>query len=327
MKKNKKYIYFLGEGNSKVGMGHISRLVAISMQLKGIGLHKIYLINPDDSTYKFLEKFKSLKFQKINHASQILEFINENQILILDGYNFSSEFLNKLKLNNVFLVYIDDLNDKFLPVDIIINHTNGYSSNDYDSLSNTKFFLGKDYSILRSTFLKKKFRKKIKKIQTIFLSLGFSKSNLLEKLILKVIKCWPEASIYVLSGNNLISHNIFRYKNITVIKHISESKLCKILDASDLSIVPVSTLYLESLSRNTIVAAGYFINNQKLVYDKLVGTNTIFELGDFRRLQLDKLIEVKKRINKILPIEIKNNIGSGWSLLKKTIKKYYNEKV
>ena len=131
-----------------------------------------------------------------------------------------------------------------------------------------------------------------------------------------------------MSGNNIISNNnITQNNNITIINQVSGSKLLEILNQSDLSIVPVSTLYLESLSRNTIVAGGYFVNNQKLVYNKLIGTNTIYELGDFRNLKIDTLYKVMKRINRSLPTMINNKIGSGWSALKNEIKSYFNEKV
>ena len=113
-----------------------------------------------------------------------------------------------------------------------------------------------------------------------------------------------------MSGNNIISNNnITQNNNITIINQVSGSKLLEILNQSDLSIVPVSTLYLESLSRNTIVAGGYFVNNQKLVYNKLIGTNTIYELGDFRNLKIDTLYKVMKRINRSLPTMINNKIG------------------
>jgi spore coat polysaccharide biosynthesis predicted glycosyltransferase SpsG len=320
-----KKIYFLGQGDSNIGMGHISRLVSISMQLEGIGKHEMCVIKPDNFTYKFLEKFKNIEIHKINHSSQILELPIKKQILILDGYDFSTTFLRKLKSKDVFLIYVDDMNDRLLPVDIVINHTNGYSEDDYTCLSNTKFFLGDDYSIIRSNFLFNNFKKKINKINNIFISLGVSNSNLLEDLILKVKECWSESNIFVLTGNNLISNNIYEKKNITLVKQISGSELCNVLDDTDLSIVPVSTLYLESLARNTIVAGGYFVKNQKLVYEKLIGTNTIYELGDFEKLDIAKLNLVKKKINKILPTQVNNIIGSGWPMFKKTIKTYFNE--
>ena len=87
-------------------MGHISRLVAISMQLKDIGLHKIFVIKSDESTIKFLNKYKNLEFIKINKPSEIFKFSIKNEILILDGYSFSTTFLKKLKkIKNVFDLY------------------------------------------------------------------------------------------------------------------------------------------------------------------------------------------------------------------------------
>ncbi|MFT4683475.1 MAG: spore coat polysaccharide biosynthesis predicted glycosyltransferase SpsG [Polaribacter sp.] len=320
MNRSQKKIFYLGEGNSQVGMGHISRLIAVSMQLKNCGTHTFCILNPDKAVNNILHKQKYIKIEPLVDYFQFFENNQDFDLLIMDGYNFPDSFFSMLNLKTGKVIYIDDLNEKNLPVDIIINHTEGYLEEDYKALTSTLFFLGYDYAILRYSFFKSVKKRKINKIETIFISLGMSNSNnLLDDLVTLVLKCFVNVNVLILRGNNIISMKNEINTRTYLLPHLSAEELCRVLDKVELAIVPVSTLYLEAMARNINVAGGYFVENQEVVYNKLKGKKIIYELGDFRDLDEIKLKKMIKNLENNLPIKIDNQLGKGWAKIEELI--------
>lgn len=305
-------IYYRGDGNLNIGMGHIMRLSAMAYRLKEESTPKFCLVNSDKRVKKYLSRLNYDYLEYINDY-EFLNSVNKNSIVIVDGYNFSTNFFQNLKNKGSKVIYIDDLITNNLPVDIIINHSPGIKKSDYILKPKTKLFLGLDYCLIRNSFLDKNKPRIIKNIDEIVVSLGMSNSGkLLSKIVADISKIKTIKKINVLVGGNKISYLEENKESIMFHSVTSEKKIIDIFDRSQLAIVPMSTLYMEAASRNTIVLGGYFVPNQIEVYNRAIKCGVVYGIGDLKNIDSIKLGNAIKKIEDLLPKRVSNNFGNGF---------------
>src|SRR5205823_4199042 len=106
-------------------------------------------------------------------AILLSENLNPTDIVVLDGYNFNTEYQQAIKNKGCKLVVIDDLHAWHQVADVVINHAEGITSPDYSAESYTQFCLGLDYVLLRKPFLQPKTSiRKITSVKKVFISMG-----------------------------------------------------------------------------------------------------------------------------------------------------------
>jgi spore coat polysaccharide biosynthesis predicted glycosyltransferase SpsG len=67
---------------------------------------------------------------------------------------------------------------------------------------------------------------------------------------------------------------------------VSASKVAEIFTSCDLAILSTSTVCLEALACNATVAAGYYVDNQKEIYEYLKTNNFIYGLNSLLNLHI-----------------------------------------
>jgi UDP-2,4-diacetamido-2,4,6-trideoxy-beta-L-altropyranose hydrolase len=319
-----KCIFFRGDGNNSLGHGHISRLMAICERLKNLSDTKFIVINSDLSVIEKLKK-RGFVYVKFFSEDQFIDSIHKGDIVILDGYDFTEEYIESIRLKFAKIVFIDDLNNKPLYVDMIINHSNYFKALDYNCNNDTHLFIGDNYSMIGSSFLDQRKPKQIKKLKNIGICLGMSNSGkLLNNIIEKALHVFGDSNIEVISGGNKIKIHS-NEKRIIVHNFLDEKGMISFFDNVDLAILPVSTVYMEAYARNTIVIGGYFTSDQKNIYDSVVTKENIFGAGDLNLLNIDKLRKIREIIEQQLPIKVENEIGHGWNYIKEIIGSWINK--
>ena len=88
-----------------------------------------------------------------------INWIEENYpsteyLMIIDGYQFASDYQKNLKETGYKVIYIDDLTQDHMYADIVINHSPSANYEQYDSEKYTKFALGLRYALLRPSCLR-----------------------------------------------------------------------------------------------------------------------------------------------------------------------------
>lgn len=151
------------EAGAKVGDGHIMRCLSLCGKLKSV-IGPSTLITNDYASYsvkKWQQSFPCIKWNyeigSLDDGIELRRFIiqNEVKILILDSYSIRSEYV-KLFKNITKILLFDDLAERNIPVDLIINNNLGaerYKGN-YDLAQNTA--LGLNYSMFRDSIISAK---------------------------------------------------------------------------------------------------------------------------------------------------------------------------
>ncbi|WP_165835494.1 PseG/SpsG family protein [Ruminiclostridium sufflavum] len=172
------------DGGSAVGIGHIMRCLVIAEQLKNLGCRVYFLGRYRQGS----DKAKEMGFESFEIAISSSEAKSENScahkdcaegfnygrieeleeellatgtiikqqgcdLLIVDKYNLSSEYFNRLREFNKRVAFIDDLNLFSCAADIIINGNINAELLEYKKcFAAQKLLLGTNYTLLRREF-------------------------------------------------------------------------------------------------------------------------------------------------------------------------------
>ncbi|NJL74343.1 MAG: UDP-2,4-diacetamido-2,4,6-trideoxy-beta-L-altropyranose hydrolase [Saprospiraceae bacterium] len=159
MQQNKPIVWFRADGNSSIGLGHVVRSLALAELLAEYFDCRFLIRNPSEN----------LKVQILSVCSTLVELDNDidilqdaqnlteqhfkaNDLVVLDGYHFTTHYQQIVKKNGSKLVCIDDIYAYPFLADAIINHAGGIYPSHYKALPETKFYLGLQYALLRSPF-------------------------------------------------------------------------------------------------------------------------------------------------------------------------------
>ena len=323
-----KEILFRADGNSEIGLGHLYRLFSLIEMLKEH--FKFTFLSSETSTVNIIPNNYQLKIIpsqiSIKEEPEWIsnEFDKNNTLLIADGYQFDSSYQRKIKEKSFKFVYIDDLASEHMFADLIINHSPNITPQIYSAEPYTKFALGTKYALLRPAFLdliaKEKTAQKIDKAFVCFG--GADPYNLTLKATKALLKTPQVKKIDIVLGGAYSHKEIYTstQKNIKIYQNISEEELMKTMVTSNFAIAPASTILYELCCVKIPVLSGYYVNNQKKIYNGFANKKAIFEMGNlkdfsitsfedhllqFLKIDFQELINCQ---NKIFDQNIKNRI-------------------
>lgn len=299
------------DGGLGIGMGHIVRLISLANFLRKEFHICFVLITYSDEVLNVLYEHKYM-CSTFHNEHLFISSLNGNEIVFIDSYTSQSNELALIKAKGCRLIFINDLVRQDLrSCDLVINHTPGYERSDFNVSPNTILLLGQEYCLIRDEFYRVSRRRVISEIKTITISLGQSDSGLLlNKIVDLCYNVWQSSRINVLSGPNIISEDLRSSERVTLLNNLNVQDMVALFDNTDLAIVPVSSLYMEALSRGSIVLGGFFAENHMFVYNQLVGKEIIVEGGDFRQLDMPNLFQIKRAVESQLPKINRRNLGS-----------------
>ena len=301
-----KEILFRADGNSEIGLGHLYRLFSLIEMLKEH--FKFTFVSSETSTVNIIPNSYQLKII----PSQITikeepewiskEFDKNNTLLIADGYQFNSSYQRKIKGKGFKFVYIDDLASEHMFADLIINHSPNITSQIYSAEPYTKFALGTKYALLRPTFLDLIAKEKtVQKIDKAFVCFGGADPyNLTLKATKALLKTPQVKKIDIVLGEAYSHKEIYTLtqKNIKIYQNISEEELMKTMVTSNFAIAPASTILYELCCVQIPVLSGYYVNNQKKIYNGFANKKAIFKMGNLKDFSItsfeDHLIQFLK---------------------------------
>ena len=301
-----KEILFRANGSSKIGLGHLYRTIALASILKN-DFKAFFLVSKDSIVsplinanfpYDFIPSHLEIEDEPDWINSQFIE----SEIIVLDGYNFSEKYQIRLRGLNKKVVFIDDLIKGVQKADVVINHSPGAFLEKYKTESYTKLALGLNYAILREPFLeeilKKGFTKS--KIHSIFISFGGSDfQDFTYRSVINLVNIDFLTEINVLVGAGYQHKELFAINDerLKIYRNIDAEAIVDIMKKCDLALASASTVCMELAALKKPVILGYYVENQKNLYDGFVKRNAVFSIGDLRKFDFVKLQEFVTEIN------------------------------
>lgn len=308
MKRN---IIIRADGGSSIGMGHVVRSLALAEMLKSEFDIYFAIQNPSDYVLNTIQKTTSnlISLPSTNNfiedLNNFLNHLKGDEIVVLDGYNFESEYQNGIKEKGCKLVAIDDLHSWHQFADIVINHADGASQMDYSAESYTEFYLGLNYILLRKEFLHSDFRKnKITSVSKFFISMGAAdehNNTLKFSEALSEIKSVTEIHLMLSDLNphiRKIENLAFKNPQIKIHLHLSAKEIVELLQECDVVICPASSISLESCAVGVGLISGTTAANQIGNLNGLIKHKTLINFGDMNSLTSK---DIKNKLLKLIP--------------------------
>lgn len=321
----KPVIFFRADGNALAGYGHVIRSLSLAYLLKKKYTCVFIIQNPDTflsvQIKKVCDKIIEIPVSKNYLAeSKMLsqKVIQPNDMVVLDGYNFNSEYQYQIKKSSFKLVCIDDIYNTHFVADAVINHSEGISPGKYSKEFYTKLYLGIQYAILRKSFLKQTFPDIYTfSNQRVFINMGGTDQNNFTAKALKTCIENENISVIDIVLGSFYAH-LEELKNIALdnknihinfYSNLSEQEICALMKKSSCAICSSSTIAYEYASVGGILFVYQTVSNQKNIYSFLIKSALAFPVKDFRKV-ISKFEDEKSRRNYF---ENRNSYFSGKS--------------
>lgn len=168
------------DGGKNIGMGHLMRTITIANELRRRGVVVNFISSMQESIL-YIQKigFEVFEVEEDKRFTELEidgydSILDNTDILILDSYDISRVYMEKLKSRGLKLVYIDDLYLFEYPVDLLINYDITGLQINYE-IDRCKLLLGPRYALLREEFCKSKAaRKNSKEVSKVLITTGGS---------------------------------------------------------------------------------------------------------------------------------------------------------
>lgn len=295
-------IILRADGGAVQGMGHVVRCLVLAEILSGTYDVSFAIQEPEESTLHeiqkvvmeicILPKVKDFKIDALN----FLQHLKKGDIVVLDGYHFSTDYEKLIRSINCKLVLIDDLHSWHHVADVIFNSADSVKESDFSSEPYTRFFLGLQYVLLRKPFIANtSVARRKAEISRVFLNMGASDSeNLTMKFTNALAGINGIREIHLMLGAvNVHTPVILKLAgeisnvHVQVHRDIPAEKIVSILQMCDLAICPASTISMECCAVGIPLISGYTIENQKGVLEGLTRHKVLVNLGDLRLIDLE----------------------------------------
>lgn len=170
-------ILFRVDANPDIALGHLKRCVSLAEGLREKGVEPLFLTFDTESSrallanYTFQSGFLDTPVNTADDTDKTLSFMKDNNLdsVIFDSYSVTKEYLDTFSHQALNVICIDDIADRPLPCDMIINGGLGAETLDYEAGIK---LLGIRYCILSRPFWNYSNIGKKKGIHNILITMG-----------------------------------------------------------------------------------------------------------------------------------------------------------
>ncbi|MCW3102566.1 MAG: hypothetical protein JWO09_1006 [Bacteroidetes bacterium] len=296
----KKRMIFRADGDLVAGYGHVIRSLSLAAILKN-KYHCVFIIRSPDVFLKKqiaeicdeLIELPGNGTYKTEAGRLAKEFIQKEDIVILDGYGYDAAYQSALKPACFKLVCIDDIHDRHFISDVVINHSEGIRRSDYSAEFYTKFYLGTQYAILRKAFFVKKrnYLPLSNNKHRVFINLGGTdQQNYTQRALQLCLGNKNIQSIDIVTGSyykhlDELKQVISANKNFKIRLHfnLTEKQMAALMKRSAAGICSASTVSYEYSCLGGMLFIYQTVSNQKNIYSFLIKTGCAFPAATFNR--------------------------------------------
>ena len=309
-------IIFRADGSTAIGLGHITRSLAladmlsdefdIAVAIKDPSPQLVELISP---VTKNIITLRNKDWQK--DAYELADYVSSEDLVVLDGYNFDTAYQQIIKQKAKRVVFLDDIHAWHYVADVIINQSDSVTKANYSLEPYTRLFTGMKYALLRKPFLEAALStRKIEKIDTCFISMGGADiTNATEKTLRAVVSNNKYSAVHVLVGPlNPHKRDIRNFINgqdpgrIHYHEGLTAMELCRLLNQCQIALCPASSLSIEACAVGIGLGTGFTAANQWGILDSMEKSKTILNFGDLNAISIEEIAEKVEELSNIQTI-------------------------
>ncbi|MCB9283035.1 MAG: UDP-2,4-diacetamido-2,4,6-trideoxy-beta-L-altropyranose hydrolase [Lewinellaceae bacterium] len=304
-------VIFRADGNSTIGLGHVIRSLALAEMLSSEFECHFVIRNPLPSLREQIQSVCQT-IRELPEADDDIaeahfwanEVLSGEEIVVLDGYHFQTEYQEIIKGRGNKLVCIDDIPSYHFIADAIINHAGGLNPADYSAEHYTRFYLGPEYALLRAPFRKaaqhQTYSNKKDKYLLICLGGADPGNNTVEILqkceqITHIKKCLVVVGAAYRHIDALKQFAKKSSLDLEITQGLSGEDFRNLMMRSNMAITAPSTIAYEYLCVGGTLFLIKTADNQEQLFKFLTEEGLAFPFDDFQRISEEEEINAKKK--------------------------------
>lgn len=287
-------IYIRVDMNPVIATGHVMRCLSIADEVRTLGGNVVF-ITADEYP---LETIKNRGYEVVvlhsdwrkmdEELPQLQMLIEERKIdrILIDSYQVTENYLQILK-KHIKVIYLDDLDAFFYPVDGLICYANYYDTFSYGSRTQKEgYYLGMNYVPLRKVFQSAGSKVINERIQKVLLLSGGSDScGIIERMV-ETFKDISEMTLITVCGRFYEGYEVLKekyadYPNLVFYQNLSN--LEEYMKEVDLAVSAGGTTLYELCALGTPTISYSFADNQLYNVKQFEKDGLIDYAGDVRR--------------------------------------------
>lgn len=253
------------DANPEIALGHLKRCLSLAEALRLVGMESVFVTNGDPESRRLLVRHGFRQYvseARIGSAADwtaTCSVVTETaaDAILIDSYEVDAFYLRRFQAEGIFVICLDDLGERELACDLLINGSLDAESIDYNPGCKSRL-LGVRYCILDRTFSDPQIRP-IESVRNVLITMGgIDHYNLTVSLLQILEQKNEEFTITVIIGpfyenRKEIERQISRMKRDALVEY-SPDDLYKVMVDCDLAFSAGGrTLYeLATLGRPTI---------------------------------------------------------------------------
>lgn len=298
----KQRILFRVDANQTIGYGHLVRSLAISEVLSEYEIE--FHSTENISGFLSEQSENSPTFIHLKTSDTFIDNLASDSIVILDGYQFSSAYQIEIKDTGARIVLIDDLAMQEIHADLVINPNPLIKASDYSAPPSTLYCIGFDYALLRSPFLELVSKERVPKEKNTLL-ICFGGSDPLNKtqssLSIALDSTSDFETIRVVLGpgyqhRQAILEMALESGRVHIYHSLGAQEMADLMSITEFAILPCSTILLEGLCAQMKILSGYYVDNQKYVYEGYLARGYFIDAKNFEKSEIEAaLLKLKEK--------------------------------
>lgn len=290
MKKQR--IFFRVDGNQNIGLGHVSRCLALAELLHDDFEIVFAIYEPDAHILNDIKQVSnkviilSLPTDVFGFNNELNSYLTGTEIVVLDGYSFTAEYEYTVKNHSAAVITIDDIPSRHFVADGIINFCGSVQSADYSKEFYSQLYLGLDYLFLRNPFLRSlPISKSINNALLLNMG-GADPENLTYKILQQMIESGFSGEIEVIIGQSYpfkesLESFIDSHDFITLKHGLTAQEMFNTMSYCTMAILPPSTVALEYLSTGGLLFLNQTAENQRCIKEYLIKKKLALDYSEF----------------------------------------------
>lgn len=298
-------VIFRADGSAEIGLGHLYRSAALAQMLAAeFSCYLAYVACPVSVRERFADTFSGFielpgELQTTEHEGEartlvqriFQEAVGGEIIVVLDGYQFKTEYQRTIKGHDIPLVCIDDIYAYEFLADVVINHAPiaGLAEH-YRADEAVNFALGLEFALLRTPFLSTARRpagEDQRGENTIIAFGGADPDNLTANTVDQLAQIGHAQPLDIILGPAFahradLERVLETYPGpVTIHVDLDDEEMIALYRHAAIALLPASTTLIEALACNVPVVAGYYVDNQTEIYSGLVEAGYVKGIGDW----------------------------------------------
>lgn len=280
-------VLFLTVAGAGAGLGHVKRCAALGSALAGLGAHVRFAVAGDAERLGTMGlPLPGLEALQWTGAARLALGAVERfraDLVVVDAYGATDDLLRALRTRGALVAAIDDLSDRELPVDVVVNGAYHAERSPYADVPGRLLLLGPRYALLDPAFAELPRRAIRPAVSRVLVTLGGEDAGTaLDAAVAAVERALPMAAIDLVAGP--FAHAGFargsrvetpRVETPRIETHRGLPSLRGLLLEADIAVTGAGMTLYECLAAGTPAVAVPLADNQRPNFDELTGVGLV----------------------------------------------------